>query len=273
MSTNNPISIEKDVSSSIRSTQDAATQSPRHNMKGIQMDPKENNNEVRDNNQTDSKTQRSKDHDSSPTGTSKIGQDGTQPTTQTASDVAPDPFDPERLRLTQNFATSFEVKKALLTVPVKKPAKEWWVQTHPDPAYRIETAVLELKEEREIYLVDPDIWDYVATESTVRLCALFAAINRQGVVFLWPVRMPNPDGRIDSWSQSALDAATTAAGKWVRVQSNMSLSAYEVSEAYGNIPEPKWPDYSMKDLLRVAFKDRHIATMDHPVLQHLRGEK
>ena len=35
----------------------------------------------------------------------------------------PDPFDPARLRLSQEFAASLGIKKALLTVPVRKPAQ------------------------------------------------------------------------------------------------------------------------------------------------------
>ena len=90
-------------------------------------------------------------------------------------DARPNPFDPARLRLSQYFAASLGVKKQLLTVPVRKPAKESWVQTHPDQSYRIQTAVLELKEDREIYLVDPELWSELATESTFSPRALFAA--------------------------------------------------------------------------------------------------
>src|SRR5215470_7174713 len=79
------------------------------------------------------------------------GGNGQPEQTSAASGPQPlDPFDPARLRLTQNFVTSVGVKKAIVTIPVRKPAKEWFIQTHPDPAYRIETAVLELKEDREL---------------------------------------------------------------------------------------------------------------------------
>ena len=77
-----------------------------------------------------------------------------------------DPFDPARLRLSQDFAATLGVKKMLLTVPVKKPSKEWWIRVHPEESYRIQTAVLELKEDREIFLVDPSLWPELATEST-----------------------------------------------------------------------------------------------------------
>jgi hypothetical protein len=62
---------------------------------------------------------------------------------------APDPFDPAKLRLTQGTAT-FGVKKHHTTLPVRKPSKEWFVRCHDDPAYRLETCVLELKEDSEI---------------------------------------------------------------------------------------------------------------------------
>lgn len=184
----------------------------------------------------------------------------------------PDPYDPARLRVSQDFAATAGVKKAIITVPRRKPPKESFVRVHPDPTYRLETAVIDLKDENELYLVDPDIRDELVTESTFGVRVFFTAMTRQGVLFLWPCRMPGPDGRIDEWSRSALEAATMAVDNWVRVQSNMSLGAYEVFAAKATIPEPKWPDMSFRDILAVAFKDKRIDSLDHPVLQRLRGE-
>jgi hypothetical protein len=184
----------------------------------------------------------------------------------------PDPFDPASLRLSEGFAAAAGVKKALLTVPVRKPDRSWFVRTHPDPAYRLETAVIELKEDRETYLVAPHLWADLAAESTFSPRALFTAVNRQGVLFLWPVKLPGADGRVDEWSRSALEAADLAARGWVRVQANMALGAYEVFQATGNLPEPEWPDLPLKELLRVAFRDRFVDTIDHPILRRLRGE-
>ena len=183
-----------------------------------------------------------------------------------------DPFDPERLRLSQDFSQTVGVKKMLLTVPVRKPPKEAWVRVHPDPSYRVETAVIEFKEEQETYLVDPGLWPELATEATFGPRAFFTAMTRQKVLFLWPVRLPGPDGRDNEWNRSALEAAMMASKKWVRVVANMALGAYEVFEATGDIPEPEWPEQSFGELLRIAFKDRFIQDLDHPVLKRLRGE-
>jgi hypothetical protein len=184
----------------------------------------------------------------------------------------PDPFDPESLRLSSDFAAGVGVKQALLAVPVRKPAKSWFVRVHPDPAYRLQTAVIELKEDGETYLVAPRLWPDLAAESTFSPRALFTAINRQGVVFIWPVRLPGPDGRLDEWSRTALDAAEMAAKGWVRIAANMPLGAYDVFRATGQLPEPEWPDVPFRELLCIAFRDRFIQSLDHPVLRRLRGE-
>lgn len=191
--------------------------------------------------------------------------------TENVNSVA-DPFDPARLRLSQDFIAAAGVKKVLNTVPVRKPSKEWFVMTHPDPAYRIQTCVVELKEDAETYLIDPSLWPELGNESTFSPRMLMTAINRQGVFFLWPIRLPGADGRLDEWSRSAMEAATHASGKWCRVQANMSLGAYEIYEAAGQWASPEWPDIPFQQVLRIAFKDRFVTSLDHPVLKRLRGE-
>src|SRR5262245_34533971 len=188
--------------------------------------------------------------------------------------AGPDPYDPTALLLSPDFAASIGVKKALLAVPIRKPDKSWFVRVHPHEAYRLQTAVIELKEDRggETYLVAPSLWPDLAAEATFSPRALFTAINRQGVLFLWPIRLPGPDGRVDEWSRTALEAANLASKGWVRIAANMGLGAYDVFEARGQLPEPDWPGEPFRELLRIAFKDRFISDLNHPVLRRLRGE-
>jgi len=100
---------------------------------------------------------------------------------------------------------------------------------------------------------------------------LFTTINRQGVLHLWPVKMPLPDGRQLEWHRSAAEAAERAMKKWVRVTSSMSLGAYEIFEASGDLPEPVWPDISFQEILQIAFRDRIVDRADHPLVQRLQG--
>jgi hypothetical protein len=191
---------------------------------------------------------------------------------QPQGQAGPDPFDPASLRLTQDFVATAGVKKALLSVPVRRPDKSWFCRVHPDPNYRLPVAVVELKEDREVYLIAPALRAELATEPTFRIKMLATAVNRQGVVFLWECSMPRPDGRADEWGRTALEALELATKCWVRVVANMSLGAYDCYQAEGQLSEPEWPTASMGELLRIAFKDRYINSMDHPVLRKLRGE-
>jgi hypothetical protein len=188
-----------------------------------------------------------------------------------AEPTATDPYDPATLRLSQDFSASFSVKKSLLSVPVRKPDKSWFVRVHPDEAYRLQTAVIELKEDRETYLVAPALWPELTTEATFSPRVLFTTINSQSVLFLWPIRLPGPDARKDEWNRTALEAASRAVKGWVRLTANMSLGAYDVLEANGQLAEPEWPNSSFREVLRIAFQDRYIIHRDHPVLRRLRG--
>lgn len=210
--------------------------------------------------------------DESPLTTPENAASDDQLTNSPAPDTAPDPFDPENLRLSQDFATDIGVKKVLRLVPVRKPSNGIFVWVHPDEGYRIQTGVLELREEREIYLVQRELWQHLGTEATFSPRMLFTTISRQGVLTLWPVRLPGPDGRIDSWNRSALDAAKLAMTRWVRITANMALGGYDVYEATGELPEPEWPDITFGEILKIAFKDHFIDSFDHPVLRRLRGE-
>jgi len=184
--------------------------------------------------------------------------------------VAPDPFDPASLRLDPSYAETIGVGKLLTTVPVRKSNRQDFVRVHPDPSYRLPAAIIELKEDREIYLVAPHLVEALHDEITPAI--LFTAINRQGVVFLWPAKLPGPDGKENEWHRSAREAAEKATKAWVRIMANMSLGAYELFEAKGDLPEPEWPELAFREILRTAFRERHVDRQDHPLIKRLRGE-
>ena len=183
--------------------------------------------------------------------------------------AAADPFDLTALRLDQSFVKTAGVKKVLLTVPVRKPLPQDWVRVHSSPQYRETLAVIELKDDREMFLLTPEIARNMPGEFL--MVSLFTAINRQGVVHLWPVKLPASDGRVLEWHRSAAEAAELAMERWVRVKADMSLGAYQVYEAAGTIPDPEWPALSFQELIRVAFKERLVASLDHPLIGRLRG--
>jgi hypothetical protein len=181
----------------------------------------------------------------------------------------PDPFDLENLRLSQSFAETAGVKKLLKTVPVHKPNPQDFVRVHPSPDYRMSAPVIELKDEREEYIVAKDLVPELVGEFVNKI--LFTTINRQGVTFLWPVRLPDPDGKDFEWWRSMREAADLATTQWLRVKANKALGAYEMYTAESVMSEPIWPEASFQDLVKLAFRDRLITKLDHPVIKRLRG--
>lgn len=180
-----------------------------------------------------------------------------------------DPYDLSNLRLDQSFVESAGVKRLLTSVPVRKPNPQDFIRTHPSPEYRAALAIIELRDDRETYLVVPSVARDLPGEFV--MANVYTAINRQGVVQLWPVRLPAVDGRVLEWHRSAAEAAELAMQKWVRVKANVSLGAYEIFEATSTIPDLEWPEQSFQDLLRIAFRDRLIDSLGHPVIKRLRG--
>jgi hypothetical protein len=147
-----------------------------------------------------------------------------------------DPFDPSNLRLDQSFVTTSGVKKLLTTVPVRKPNGQDFVRVHPGEDYRLTTAIIELKDDREVYVVLPHV--AIQLPGEVSPVVLFTGTNRQGVTFLWPVKLPGADGRINEWHRSAHEAAERAMSVWLRVKADMALGAYSMFEASASIPDP-----------------------------------
>jgi hypothetical protein len=188
----------------------------------------------------------------------------------------PDPFDLDAMRLPQDFLAAEGCQK-VLTVSVRKPHKSWFIRVHPDQSYRVQAGFVELEMEAdrggELYYVAPRSgrswrWNPPSRD------ALFTAVSRQGSYFLWPVKLPGDgNGRGDSWHRSALEAATVAMKNWVRITANQEQGVYDRIIAPGTIPEPRWPDKSFKELLRIGFKGRVIDSWDHPILCRLRGEE
>lgn len=178
-------------------------------------------------------------------------------------------FDPAQLRLSQDFTSQIGVKKLLTTVPVRRPDPQWFFRTHPDDAYTLEAASLELRDDREMYLVDPTLAAEIAEE--VRPKLFVTSITRQGTLFLWPINLPRADGRLDHWSQSAAEAAQRARTSWIRLVSNMSLGAYDVFEPQAELGEPTWPDLPFSKILEIAFRNHFIREVDHPAIRKLRG--
>lgn len=157
-------------------------------------------------------------------------------------------------------------------VPVRKPGKIEFFRTHPDPAMALAASVFVDDEERETYFVMPQARPLLL--GYLKPVLLATSISRQGVLFLWPVPLPNEEassGRGRAWGETARQAADLARNTWIRIRGDLALGAYRIHRAEGALPDPVWPERSFSELLNIAFKDRIISGSDHPAIRKLRG--
>jgi hypothetical protein len=194
------------------------------------------------------------------------------PSTTTAPSSLPvDEFAIENLRLPQNFIETAGVRKLLTTVHVRRPHPHDFNRVHPDPEFRANLAIIKMRDERdEIYLLTPAM--AAALPGEFVMATVFTAINRQGNVFLWPVPLPAPDGRVNLWHRSAADAAEMMMTRWIRIKANMSNGAYDTWEAQNLIADPAWPpDLKYQELLRIGYRDKLVTMQEHPLVKRLHG--
>lgn len=197
----------------------------------------------------------------------------TAPTTPPpARPESPDPFDPVSLRLGTDYSEGLGVRRVFSTIPNRKPNKSEWFRVRSGEEWRLQTAVLELEKgvERSTYLVAPSLWPDLSGEITPAL--LLMCVNRAGDLFLWRVKLPGADGRSNSWTDSALQIAKAAEDNWARMVSDTTNGTYGHYEPSADLPDPRWPTISFREVIRIAFRDRMIESLDHPVIRELRGD-
>jgi hypothetical protein len=180
-----------------------------------------------------------------------------------------DPFDPAQFAVTATSA-AMATRKMLTHCRVGKPSKTAFVRASTRPEDTVEASILELKEDRETFLLMPG----VATElqNLAKFVTLTVSVDRQGNPFLWVVNQVGNDGKDNDWNRSMREAFNAAGKRWVRVAANMASGGYDVHEAAVGVLDPVWPEYTMRDYIRVAFGEQNIIRdVTHPVVKRLLG--
>ena len=185
------------------------------------------------------------------------------------TDVTTD-FDLDSLRLKQDFSETLGIQRVLSHVPVRKPNKTNFIRVRPGEDYRMDVGIVEMKEERETFLVMPAMMSEPGIYELVVPARLVTYITRQGVVGLWPLKLEK-DGKLNPWHESALNAAQLAEEHWVSIRADMSLGAYQIFLATAELPEPEWPEHTFSELVRLGFKGLIVDAPDHPLIQQLTG--
>jgi hypothetical protein len=180
-------------------------------------------------------------------------------------------LDPRRYAIPVAYGTGGVVQKLML--PVRKPDNRLYVRASANPDEQLALHLVEDKTPGTIgvsyYLVEPEIVPMLAAD--VRPVLLTRAIDCLMGEFLWLVRLAQDGREPNDWTLSALKVLDVAKSAWIRVLSGRG--AYEAQFPDDSLDEPIWSERSMGEMLTVAFADRHIHDLSHPVAARLRGRK
>jgi hypothetical protein len=68
-----------------------------------------------------------------------------------------------------------------------------------------------------------------------------------------------------------LEIAQAAAGTWCRMKADTTNGIYSHWVSTEPLSDPKWPDLTFNEIIKLAFRGRMIDSLDHPVVRELRG--
>ena len=104
--------------------------------------------------------------------------------------AASQPTDFSQFALSQNFGSQIKVTKRLTTVPVRKPSKTQWFRIHPE--YKLDALLLKYGDNGEdFYFVKSPLAGQLG--DLAQAFRLVVGVDRQGVVFVWPLRLPDAE--------------------------------------------------------------------------------
>jgi hypothetical protein len=188
---------------------------------------------------------------------------------------APNPRNLESLRLRQDFAATLGVERDQLIIPCRKPNEQEFFRVRPGEKWRFQTWIFEDKSQNlsgDSYLIDPGLQSML--EGQIFPACLYLCVNRNGSLFVWPVKLATKRGQPNQWYASAQEIAKVAETRWLKVESDQAAGMYVPQVAKGELGEPKWPSNLTLEqiILERTFKDHYLDHPDHPVLKATRGE-
>jgi hypothetical protein len=155
-------------------------------------------------------------------------------------------------------------------VPVEKVKKSVFMRVHP---LHTQTCYAMKDEDDRLLLVASSVAAHGDLAEHIGLYVLYSTIDRQGNLRIWPVRRARPtEASFAAWD-SAHAIAERAKTKWLRMQWNKAISAYDCFIAPVQPVDPEWPDFNFGDLVKQGFEGRVVSSLDHPAIRRLLGRE
>ena len=182
-------------------------------------------------------------------------------------------IDLERVRAKADQQIDLGVTTEYTVIPIRNPKPDEFFRCMADEEYSMDANILSLKTDNEWYLIDPDILHQIQLESQLKVMTLYVCVTMNSTPFVTCIPQPDEMGKINSWHESGHRTMEEAKQFWVRRQADISNGGYIITKAMNaKLPDPKWPEMTLSEIVDRAFDKFYIDNMDHPVLQRLRGE-
>ena len=114
----------------------------------------------------------------------------------------------DRYRRTDASVLTSPLRRPSYAVMIRRPTKNEFIRTRLFAECLGPFPLLVDRDNDRFYAVDRSLWELL-TDHLVEMALIPAAIDT-GRIFLWPVRLPDADGRLDSWNDSAMRLARCA---------------------------------------------------------------
>jgi hypothetical protein len=167
--------------------------------------------------------------------------------------------------------------KTTMRLKAKKPNPRRFLRVHPDMSAAV-AIFLDPNDEDEFEKAPYVVLGHVAEELSVEAVPnmVYLYTYRTGSLGLWPCPLAGPGGRASTaWGSTRLEIAEKAKTSWLRCHASVDGEGYAYTEPVDRFPEPDWDRLlrgrSMLQLLGIAFRDRVIDSVDHPVLREFEG--
>ena len=165
--------------------------------------------------------------------------------------------------------TMSPTKREITVLPLRQPNKFEHVRVHPD-IYE-DVMIIRPKDSQSVYVVDTSMHDVMARwtkPATLRL-----AITSDGTHIVWPIPLPDNNGKDwPAWS-SARGIAQDAVDEWCTLIWNEGQKAYDKGTTDAEFGHPMWNGFTLEpnaiDLMFDKLKDNFLEDMSHPLVKKL----
>jgi hypothetical protein len=128
--------------------------------------------------------------------------------------------------------------------------------------------VLEI-EGRDLYLVAANIANLKKEEDVIRPLLITRFVTMAGEEGLWPTKLDQPDTKSNRWNRTAQKALAAAENQWIRLINAKTYWHWKSSPQTLEEKPPNFSNRSFSDLIKQAFEDRIVTTLEHEIWKAL----